>query len=72
MNIIARLEFELAYYDSAVQRVNHYTTRTPLWKSEEGSRLYDHSIVKIGEDTEKSPGDLMRLAATHFLVKDYQ
>ena len=30
MNIIARLEYELAYYDSAVHRFNHYTTRTPL------------------------------------------
>ena len=27
-NVIARLEFELAYYDSAVHRFNHYTTRT--------------------------------------------
>ena len=27
MNIIARLEYELAYYDSAVHRFNHYTTR---------------------------------------------
>ena len=32
MNIIARLEYELAYYDSAVHRFNHYTTRTPLLK----------------------------------------
>ena len=34
MNVIARLEYELAYYDSAVHRFNHYTTRTPqrnLW-----------------------------------------
>ena len=30
VNIIARLEYELAYYDSAVHRFNHYTTRTPL------------------------------------------
>ena len=30
MNVIARLEYELAYYDSAVHRFNHYTTRTPL------------------------------------------
>ena len=30
VNVIARLEYELAYYDSAVQRFNHYTTRTPL------------------------------------------
>ena len=30
MNIIARLEYELAYNDSAAHRFNHYTTRTPL------------------------------------------
>ena len=29
MNILARLEYELVYYDSAVHRFNHYTTRTP-------------------------------------------
>ena len=29
MNVIARLDYELAYYDSAVHRFNHYTTRTP-------------------------------------------
>ena len=29
VNVIARLEFELAYYDSAIHRFNHYTTRTP-------------------------------------------
>ena len=29
VNVIARLEFELAYYDSAVHRFNHYTTRSP-------------------------------------------
>ena len=27
VNVIARLEFELAYYDSAVQRFNYYSTR---------------------------------------------
>ena len=27
-NVIERLEFELAYYDSAVHRFNHYTTMT--------------------------------------------
>ena len=25
VNVIARLEYELAYYDSAVYRFNHYT-----------------------------------------------
>ena len=29
VNVIARLEYELAYYDSAVHRFNHYATRTP-------------------------------------------
>ena len=29
MNVIERLDFELAYYDSEVHRFNHYTTRTP-------------------------------------------
>ena len=29
VNVIARLEFELAYYDSAVLRFNHYTTWIP-------------------------------------------
>ena len=29
VNVIAQLEYELTYYDSAVHRFNHYTTRTP-------------------------------------------
>ena len=29
VNVIAWLEYELAYHDSAVHRFNHYTTRTP-------------------------------------------
>ena len=29
MNVTARLEYELAYYDSAVHHFNHYATRTP-------------------------------------------
>ena len=33
MNVIARLEYELAYYDSAVHRFNHYTTWTPPFPS---------------------------------------
>ena len=28
VNVIVRLEFELAYYDSVVLHFNHYTTRT--------------------------------------------
>ena len=29
VNVIAGLEYELVYYDSAGHRFNHYTTRTP-------------------------------------------
>ena len=29
VNVIVRLEFELAYNDSTIHRFNHYTTRTP-------------------------------------------
>ena len=33
VNVIARLEYELAYNDSAVHRFNHYTTRTPPFQA---------------------------------------
>ena len=29
VNVMAQLEYEIAYYDSIVHRFNHYTTRTP-------------------------------------------
>ena len=32
----------------------------------------DHIIVEIGQNTEKSPGDLRRLAMTQTPLKDYQ
>ena len=32
VNVIDRLEFELAFSDSAVHRFNHYTTRTPPYR----------------------------------------
>ena len=32
VNVIARLEYKLAYYDSAVYCFNHYTMRTPPHK----------------------------------------
>ena len=34
VNIIARLGYEFAYYDSAVHRFNYYTTRTPPYSYE--------------------------------------
>ena len=32
----------------------------------------DYSIIMIGRNTEKSPGDLRRLAVSHTPVKDHQ
>ena len=45
VNVIARLEYELAYYDSEVHRFNHYTTRTPP----ERECMYVHVCVYEGE-----------------------
>ena len=42
MNVIAWLEYELAYYDSAVHRFNHYTTRIPPMKN--GVRWISYDI----------------------------
>ena len=30
VNVIAKIEFELVYYDIAVQRINHYAWETTL------------------------------------------
>ena len=45
MNVIVRLEYELAYYDSTVHGFNHYITRTPpspcMWsRTDVGLRIY--------------------------------
>ena len=45
MNVIARLEYELAYYNSAVHHFNHYTTWTPPC----GLRLYSTWLVMTVE-----------------------
>ena len=42
VNVIARLEYELEYYDSAVHRFNHYTTRTPPLRDLEECRIPLH------------------------------
>ena len=48
VNVIARLEYELAYYDSAVHRFNHYTTRTPhLQRANEVNDVKRHEQKNI-------------------------
>ena len=39
---------------------------------ESGGRVETNSIIEIGQNTEKSPGDLRRLAVTQSPVKDHQ
>ena len=49
VNVIARLEYELAYYDSAVHYFNHYNTRTaPLILL---LYMYNLKEIKINSDT---------------------
>ena len=45
VNVIAWLEFELAYSDSAVHCVNHNTTRTPPWLIKVKSMLIPINIT---------------------------
>ena len=40
VNVIARLGFELAYYDPAIQRFDHYTMRTPPYMCIGLSHMY--------------------------------
>ena len=47
VNVIARLEYELAYCDSAVHRFNHYTTRTPFVIWARGNKSMFFKIVFI-------------------------
>ena len=47
MNVIAQLEYELAYYDSSVQGFNHYTTRTPPEDYKRKTYLLIHTLVPI-------------------------
>ena len=47
MNIVASLEFELAYYDVAVQHINHYATRAPL------ERKTETELEEVGRKRER-------------------
>ena len=51
VNIIARLEYELAYYDSAVHRFNHYTTKTPQidWYRSQGYEVKCKQLCPVFE-----------------------
>ena len=44
VNVIARLEYERAFYKPTIQRFNHYPPRTPLY-CVKGKDAVDHSIL---------------------------
>ena len=52
------------------QRLGKGTGIVGSWSSNQDHP--DCNIVEIGQNTEKSPGDLIRLAVTHPPVKDHQ
>ena len=79
MNVIARLEYELAYYDSAVHRFNHYTTRTTLdedtcwgwcYISAEMQLAYSEAPVKWASNfLSTSPLSMQGLRKSSFVVE---
>ena len=54
VNVIAQLEYELAYYDSAVHLFNHYTTKTPPRNTEVNIFIYDEMSKGVKINTRKS------------------
>ena len=48
VNVIARLEYELAYYDPAVYRFKHYTSRTPHRETGVQSQVESYQSLKNG------------------------
>ena len=64
VNIITRLEFELAYCDSAVHRFNHYTTRTSPGRNC-FLFFYFHSVVDCSYRNDK-----MRISFLSGIVDD--
>ena len=51
MNVIAWLEYELTYYDSAVHHFNPYTTGTPPWQEEVRLLLYSQDDINNNNNT---------------------
>ena len=50
MNVIARLEFKLAYYDSAVHHFNHNSTRTPPpcnWRAQNDPQRFGEETGRV-------------------------
>ena len=50
----------------------HLVQRTGTRNGGLGNNYPNYNIVEIGQNTEKSPGDLRRLAVTHTPVKNHQ
>ena len=64
MNIIARLEYELPYYDSAVHRLNHYTTRTPQKRDSvksRGEKMRTNSYCRNANENKQNKFEISRM-----------
>ena len=68
MSVIARLEYKLAYYDSAVHRFNHYTTRTPPWQAKAWTAIDRLSVIWKSELTDKMKCSFFQAAAMSILL----
>ena len=67
MNVIARLTYELAYYDSAVHRFNHYTTRTTP-RLREKSISWQYYVLEIRQTKKAVKSKCRRLLRTYILL----
>ena len=65
MNVIARLEYGLAYNDSIVHRFNHYATRTPPQNVVRLSLYRSYKLVSACYSSSSSRVDRMEFSDSH-------
>ena len=64
VNVIAWLEYELAYYDSAVHRFNPYATRTPPFSDQ------SHYQMAVGANKSKDSQCILNTSSYQCSVTD--
>ena len=75
VNVIAPLEYELAYYDSAVHRFNQYTTRTTQketsYKSQSNIALDCADCISVKELDPILPTSALDMSLNYLVVRLY-
>ena len=66
-DIITQMEFELAYYDVAVQYVSHYITATPLNILTTNNFKYENVNKSIMMGGERFPGSVSPISSPNLL-----